>query len=133
MTIVSEEWRPVVGWENLYEVSNLGRVRGVDRYIIAVNRNKTPRLNKWKGRVLKGTPDRDGYLKVNLRDTLGGVKTRLIHNLVAEAWIGPRPINRYVCHGSNGVTDNSVSNLRYDTRSENEKDKRRFGTYPRSA
>ena len=124
--IQTEEWRPVVGWEYQYEVSNTGKVRSLDRYIPAVNRDGTARLNRCKGKLLKGTPDRDGYLKVNLRNTIGGVKTRMVHTLVAEAWIGPRPLRYDVCHGPNGVTDNSVSNLRYGTRSENEADKRRW-------
>lgn len=76
--------------------------------------------------MLKGTRDRDGYLKVNLRDTLGGVKTRMVHTLVAEAWIGPRPFRHDVCHGPGGTADNCLSNLRYGTRSENEADKRRW-------
>lgn len=118
MNIVIEEWRPVVGWEGQYEVSNLGRVRSLNRWIPAVNR--------YRGRALKGTPDRDGYLKVNLRNTLGGVKTRMVHTLVAEAWIGPRPLRHDVCHGPRGVTDNSPTNLRYDTRAGNEADKRRW-------
>lgn len=127
MGILDEDWRPVVGWEHLYEVSNQGRVRSLPRYIPAVNRDGTGRLNRCPGRVLKGTPDRDGYLKVNLRNTIGGVKTRMVHTLVAEAWIGPRPLRHDVCHGPGGVGDNSLANLRYGTRSENEADKLRWG------
>lgn len=126
MSIEPERWRPVVGWEHQYEVSTWGRVRSLDRYIPAVNRDGSGRLNRLKGRVLKGTPDRDGYLKVNLRNGLGDVKTRMIHTLVVEAWIGPRPLGYDVCHGPGGTADNSLENLRYDTRAANEADKRRW-------
>ena len=123
MSIIEERWRPVVGWEGQYDVSNQGRVRSRDRWVSAVNRDGTPRVNKLKGKVLKGTPDSDGYLKVNLRDGLGRVKTRMIHCLVAEAFLGTRPTGLVVCHFPNGSWDNRVSNLRYDTRSANELDK----------
>lgn len=126
MSIEPELWRPVVGWEAQYEVSNRGRVRSLNRLVNAGNRNGSKRLNRIKGMVLKGTPDRDGYLKVNLRDGRGGVKTRVVHALVAEAWIGPRPLGYDVCHGPGGTRDNSLSNLRYDTRAANEADKRRW-------
>jgi hypothetical protein len=128
--VTVEQWRPVVGWEHLYEVSDLGRVRSLPRYIPAVNRDGTGRLNRCRGQLLKGTPDRDGYLKVNLRNTLGGVRTRLVHTLVAEAWIGPRPTGLDVCHGPAGTADNSRRNLRYDSRSANEADKRRWPSRP---
>jgi hypothetical protein len=126
MTIEPEQWRPVIGWEAQYEVSNLGRVRSLDRLIPAVNRDGSGRMNRLKGRLLKGTPDRDGYLKVNLRNGTGAVSTRMIHTLVLEAWIGPRPLKHDVCHGAGGTSDNSLANLRYDTRSANEADKRRW-------
>lgn len=124
MSIIAERWRPVVGWEGFYDVSNLGRVRSRDRWIPAVNRDGTPRVNKFRGKVLKGTPDKNGYLKVNLRDGLGRVKTRMIHCLVAEAFIGPRPTGQVVCHFPNGSWDNRASNLRWDTHAGNERDKR---------
>lgn len=126
MSIQTEQWRPVVGWEHQYEVSNQGRVRSLDRYIPAVNRDGSGRLNRVKGIVLKGTPDRDGYMKVNLRNGLGNVRTRMVHTLVAEAWIGPRPLGNDVCHGPCGTHDNRLVNLRYDTRAANEADKRRW-------
>ena len=125
MTSFAERWRPVVGWENFYEVSNNGIVRSCNRWIPGVNRDGTARISRFKSRVLKGTPDRNGYLKVNLRDGLGGVKTRLVHCLVAEAFLGSRPEGLVVCHFPDGSWNNRVSNLRYDTHSENERDKRR--------
>ena len=125
MTSFTERWRPVVGWENFYEVSNEGRVRSCHRWIPGVNRDGTARISRFKSRVLKGTKDRDGYLKVNLRNGLGGVKTRMIHCLVAEAFLGTRPKGQVICHFPDSSWNNSASNLRYDTYSENERDKRR--------
>lgn len=102
MSIEPELWRPVVGWEAQYEVSNRGRVRSLNRLVNAGNRNGSKRLNRIKGMVLKGTPDRDGYLKVNLRDGRGGVKTRVVHAQPPRAtgwtprssaawWVWPTP------------------------------------------
>lgn len=68
------------------------------------------------------------YLSVALSE--GGKRTtKQVHRLVAEAWIGPCPNGQEVCHGEGGQLDNSVSNLRYGTRSDNGLDKRRDGTH----
>lgn len=109
--MTEEQWRPVVGYEALYEVSNQGRVR------------KLP-----SGLILKEGLDRWGYRKVAMSKR-GETKGRLIHVLVAEAFIGPRERGKVVCHGPNGQADNSLSNIYYSTQSKNNKeDKRRDGT-----
>jgi hypothetical protein len=64
------------------------------------------------------------YPQVNLRKV-----TRRIHCLVAEAFIGPRPNGLQVCHNNSNKRDCRASNLRYDTPSGNEQDKRENGTY----
>jgi hypothetical protein len=53
---------------------------------------------------------------------------RNIHQLVAEAFIGPRPDGMVVCHGAAGPLDNSAANLSYGTQAQNMADKRRDGT-----
>lgn len=120
-----EQWRDVIGYEGYYQVSNLGRVRSVDRVV----RHSRGGTRKLKGKILRLSPmDGGGHLAVHLCKK----GTRLdigVHRLVAAAWIGPRPIGQQVRHGSNGVSDNSVSNLCYGSCQEDCLDKRRDGTH----
>ena len=129
---MEELWHPVPGWENLYEVSSLGRVRSLDRVIPHSKKG----IAAIKGKLLKPWKNGKGYLTVELSrltdfESRGPKKKRyMIHTLVAIAFIGPRPAgkNVHVLHGAGGKMDNSLSNLRYGTASENEKDKERDGT-----
>ena len=115
-------WKPVVGYEGLYEVSNHGRVRSLDRMV-----EGQPGVFYMKpGRVLKINP---GHYP-NVRLSKNGVgQTREIHSLVAEAFLGPVPEGMEVCHGSADREDNRLSNLRYDTRAANSADRYRDGTH----
>lgn len=114
--MTDEEWRPVVGWEGLYEVSSLGRVKRVSSL-------KSNRV----GKVLTGVADKNGYRMYHLRDG-GRSRTYSAHRLVALAHI-PNPDELpYVLHGPAGVSDNSTANLRWGTNSDNMRDRRRDGT-----
>lgn len=97
MSSFCEEWRPVVGWEGEYEVSNLGRVRKVNGELLKQHRSK--------------------YLRV----VLGPRKTRkfyLVHRLVAQAFI-PNPDGRETVNHINGDgNDNTVTNLEWATMKE---------------
>ena len=75
------------GFERLYEVSNKGRVRSVDRVFV----RKNGRIQPVKGKILKQTKDKDGYCKVYLSHQ-GIEKNVFVHRLVAEAFI-PNPDN----------------------------------------
>lgn len=115
-----EQWRPVVGYEGLYEVSDLGRVRSLPRYGTI-------------GKLLKpGTAKRGGYLYVNLcRD--GRPLNRTIHVLVAEAFLGPRPEGFDVRHLDGNRLNCARANLAYGTRSENNLDAVRHGTHNKAS
>lgn len=122
---VTEQWRPVLGWEGLYEVSDLGRVRSVDRSVVSA----TGRTWIRKGRLLALTQHRSGYRLVTLRRPGAGSK-RWLHQLVTEAFHGPRPYpGAEVRHGEGGRSDNRASNLRWGTRSDNMFDSVRDGTH----
>ena len=120
-----EEWRPVVGYEGLYEVSNTGRVRSLDRYIKTCYGSY--RLHK--GKVLSPTKNKDGYLQVSLCYNRKIYK-KYVHRLVAEAFI-PNPYNLpQVNHLDEDKTNNRVENLEmcnanynmfYGTRAERQK------------
>ena len=105
---MSEEWKPVVGYEGLYEVSNMGRVKKLRSGKIA----KLSRLDNAHG----------GYLVLTLIKYVDGrriARTGRVHRLVAEAFI-PNPENKpCVDHISTDPIDNRVENLRWATYLEN--------------
>jgi hypothetical protein len=113
MTQQPEEWRSVVGWEGLYEVSSMGRVRSLDRVIAGGLRGHD---YVKQGRVLiPYRQPKSGYLVVSLSN--GTKHVVRVHTLVLEAFVGPRPDGLEACHGPNGADDNSRGNLRWDTSS----------------
>ena len=126
-----ELWRPVPDWPG-YEVSNLGRVKSIDRTITYIGRWGKPTKRLFKGRILAFRLKDTGYFMVNL---VKGHKShmRYVHRLVAEAFIGPIPKGMCVLHGPNGCQDNRASELRIGTHKQNSADMFRDGTARRGA
>lgn len=121
---MSEEWRPVLGWEELYEVSSEGRVRSLDR----LKPNPlTGGMSVIRGRVLRGRVNRGGYRQVTLSGN-SRMTTRTVHRMVAQSFIPNPKGHRLVLHGPSGSLDNTVTNLRWGSNSDNMRDKRRDGT-----
>lgn len=123
MTATDEQWRPVVGYEGLYEVSDQGRVRSLGR--VAIRRGYPLRI---PGRVLRPTPGDAGRVCIRLFNRDGVKKTLRVSVLVLAAFVGPRPEGLDGCHNNGDPTDNRLSNLRWDTRSANARDAVRHGT-----
>lgn len=123
----SEEWRPVVGHEGLYEVSDHGRVRSLDRTVEYINsRLGKTCIRSAKGKILSPGLRPSGHGHV----MLGNTRTGLIHHLVAEAFIGPRPSpTTEIRHLNGNPGDNRPANLRYGSRSENAEDSKLHGTH----
>lgn len=120
-----EQWRPVVGYEGYYEVSDHGRVRGVNRTVKARN-GFTYRL---RGRVLRAAPHGPyGHLSVHLRMNRCG-RTCAVHRLVLCAFVGLPPDGMECCHNNGVASDNRLTNLRWDTSSANSYDIVRCGTH----
>lgn len=120
-----EQWRPVTGYEGHYEVSDLGRVRSLDRQ--GFRSDGRPRRDK--GRVLKTPPDRYGYPVVNL-SLAGRVKMHRVHQLTARAFLGDPEPGYEVCHEDADRSNGKLSNLRWGTRSDNMYDRVRHGNHP---
>lgn len=119
---MTEVWKAAPGYESLYEVSNQGRVRSVDRTVT----ESTGKTRIARGRVLKARPDGNGYPQVQL---WSGNKAKLMraHALVAAAFIGPRPDGQVIRHLDGDPSNNALSNLAYGPQSENERDCYRYG------
>ena len=108
---VSEEWRDIEGFEGIYQVSNLGQVRSLDRYVWN---------HKQYGKILKQHIKPNGYHQVGLSDKSGNkYKHMYIHILVAKAFI-PNPRNcEQVNHKDFNKSNNCAENLEWVTQQEN--------------
>lgn len=102
-----ETWKPVVGFERRYEVSDLGRVR-------VKSSSKKCQIGKTIG-CIKST----GYHAVVLRDESGNRVELSTHKLVLEAFVSMRPDGKECNHKNGDKADNRVDNLEWVTRSEN--------------
>jgi hypothetical protein len=108
---MNETWLPVIGYEGLYEVSDLGRVRR------AINAPESPYTKR--GYVLKPILAAYGYYNVSLCDATGKRKAFRVHRLVMITFVGPRPNGYEVNHIDANKSNNALSNLEYVTPAEN--------------
>jgi hypothetical protein len=112
---MTEEWRPIKDYEGFYEVSNLGRVRSVDR-IVKSSKSRTG-LKKHNGKILRpGTMN--GYRMIIL-SKFGKTNSALVHRLVAHAFV--RNTSNFIeVNHLNGIKeDNRAENLEWTNRREN--------------
>lgn len=114
-----EIWRPVVGAKN-YEVSSLGRVKSLARWV----RTKGNSLRFVSSRILKQCKGRYYFYCMVFPRRPGG---DFVQYYVADAFLGPRPTGLQVCHCNGNPLDNRVGNLRYDTPAGNGADTVRHG------
>jgi hypothetical protein len=105
---MQEQWKPVVGYEGLYEVSNFGRVKSLQRNGTVKN-----------GKILNGANNGKGYLKILLCNNKK--VTKYIHIIVAEAFLDYK-VNKgiiVVDHIDNNKSNNNLNNLRVLSHREN--------------
>lgn len=107
---MKEEWRPVTGYEKLYEVSNFGRIRSLDRFFI----RKNGRPLRCKGRLLDPYISIYGYYIVSLCDK-GNSHVTALHKVVASEFI-PNPDNLpCINHKDENKLNNQADNLEWCT------------------
>ena len=104
---MEEIWKDIQGYEGIYQVSNYGEVRSLDRIEQC---NGTERLRK--GRTMLPRKIKDGYLSVGLRNG-SRQKGKLVHRLVAEAFIRNPNNLPEVNHKDENKENNSVENLEW--------------------
>lgn len=111
--INQEVWKPVLGYEELYEVSNFGNVKSKDRKVF----NGKGYYIK-KGRLLKKSLTTTGYWKVELYKN-GKKRSKRVHRLVAETFIPKIKGKELINHKDGNPLNNHVSNLEWCDQSEN--------------
>lgn len=124
---MEEIWKWIDGYEDMYQVSSLGRVQSVDRFVYCeVSPNKLQHIS---GKVLKIREDKKGYSTVYLSKN-GKQKVGKIHRLVAQAFI-PNLLNLpQVNHKDGCKSNNRVDNLEWCTNSDNQKHAWQNGLQP---
>jgi hypothetical protein len=106
-----EIWKPVVNFEGIYEVSNFGNIKTVK-----TGHLKKPSLNK-----------KDNRLHIALWKNNIQTMTKP-HRLVLLAFVGPPPAGHECCHNDGNPSNNNLTNLRWDTASNNQRDRVKHGT-----
>jgi hypothetical protein len=120
---MNEEWKTIRGYEGFYEVSDLGRVRSLDRTDCGGY--------KRRGRVLKPGTKAHGHKFLILCGRDGSKRNRHIHDLVLTTFVGDRPEGMEGCHGDGDAGNNRLDNLRWDTHVRNVRDTVKHGTVAR--
>lgn len=112
----TEIWKDVIGYEGLYQVSNIGRVKRLASTV----HYRDGRVFHYKEALLNPRKTKDGYLLTSFSKN-GVGKTHLIHRVVASHFV-PNPLNKPVTNHLNGIRDdNRAGNLQWSTQSENVK------------
>ena len=119
---MNEIWRTIPGFEDCYEVSNLGRVRSLPRW----------RTYSAGGRRLFPGKTLTPFTGCRYPRVKVGGKSVMVHHLVAYAFLGPRPPGMHIRHLNGDSWDCRLDNLAYGTVSENQQDRVRHGNCPQS-
>jgi len=118
---MAEDWRWAPGCPG-YEVSSAGRVRSWHRQGPGAHWAQSPRLMKRQVNV------QTGYWVIRLKHEGGAMKTRNVHELAAEAFLGPRPTGYDVSHIDGDRTNAAAANLTYESRGDNMQRRQAHGT-----
>lgn len=115
---MEEEWRDVVGYEGLYQVSNLGKVKRLKGTVLCVGEKQKPFTITVYETILKLSDKKHGYIHCALSKN-GKLTTRTVHRLVMETFV-PNPDNLpQVNHIDGDKSNNKISNLEWSSSSHN--------------
>jgi len=124
-----EIWKPIEGFENIYEISNHGRVKSLDRYVGTGIKGNSKVLRK--GKILKPSINCTGYLCVGLCDKSTNRKiTALVHRLVAGRYVENSESKQIINHKDFNKQNNYFENLEWCTTQENVRYSVKHGRYP---
>lgn len=124
MKQVVERWVVAPGFDGYYEVSDIGRVRSLDRIVV----DKGGRRKRFlKGAIMQPHKDKDGYLIVHFRYKGEDYPNIKLHRLVAKAFIPNDDNLPYINHKDFDRSNNKVSNLEWCTAQQNNVYSRKFG------
>lgn len=119
-----EEWRDIPGWEGMYQASDHGRIRSLDRNVTGSRGNDI----SLRGKVLRQNADKAGYLRVTF--SRNGKETRMYaHRVILSAFKGEASDDMAVRHLDGNPKNNSLDNLAWGTYSENNYDIVRHGRH----
>lgn len=115
---MKEVWKDIKNYEGLYQVSNLGRIKSLDRIVYQKNSFGNIQKNIYKGKILSLFEDKDGYLRVNLKK---GKKMKQygVHVLVANTFLN---INKFKYMEYEDLSKIDINRLQINHKNENKKD-----------
>ena len=115
---MEEIWKDIKGYENMYQISNIGQVKSLEHNVQQKNRWGQTISRIQKSRLMKIHINKNGYFRVVLHKN-GIEKNYSVHRLVYEAFVGEIPDGMQVNHINEIKTDNRVVNLNLMTPKEN--------------
>lgn len=126
----SEIWKDIPGYQGYYQVSDFGRVRSVDRLVVSGCPWHANGMRLSKGKILRQNRHLDGRLNVGLFKE-GLREERNVHRLVLRTFVSECPDGMEGCHNDGDASNNSLTNLRWDTHQKNMDDQVIHGTRQR--
>ncbi|MCT1353840.1 MULTISPECIES: NUMOD4 domain-containing protein [unclassified Gordonia (in: high G+C Gram-positive bacteria)] len=106
-----EEWRAIPGYVGVYEVSDLGRIRSLDRTMVSAIGHATRRT----GQLISPARDSKGHLVVSLYGRDHTKRSFRVHRLILAAFAGPCPPGHEALHRNSRADDNRLANLTWGT------------------
>lgn len=112
----NEEWKDILNYEGLYQISNLGRVKSLERKVEYINKSKYKKEYKttktYEEKLIQQYMNESGYMRVHLSKN-GKSKFHFVHRLVAQGFIDNPENLPEVNHKDENTINNSVKNLEW--------------------
>jgi len=123
-----ELWNDIVGYEGIYQISTLGRIKVLDREVVVTTKNGS-HMRKTKEKLHKPNTNNCNYLWVKLTDKKGNCDRHFIHQLIAKHFVSNPLDKKYVNHKDGNKRNNNVTNIEWVTQSENVRHSMEIGTH----